>query len=122
MCEGPGVSACVPSRYSEATWGKVAHAGKKGSETLNHGAARDDAWDLPYCRKLLQQLQPDDLRQRLEQSPWMLHGGMAPDSINWLKEAAAACSIPLKRNKNRKTKSEVVDEVLQIVAHTLHQL
>jgi len=109
----PATGAGRSDRYLEAVWGKVAQAGKKGAETVCTDFGCSDAWDLSACRSLLCTLASEDLRARLQNSPWMLHGGIAPDGINWLKEAATAFSIQLKKGKTRKPKSALVEEVMQ---------
>jgi hypothetical protein len=72
--------------------------------------------DYDACKQLLCQLDPVDLRARLDASPWT-HADMRQ---SWLKEAAAAFSIRLRKGvgvKERrvKGKSEVVEEVMQAV-------
>ena len=118
----PAVQSAPPSgvvplgRYHETVWGNSAHAGKKGSETFCGGVDFDATWDLCACRSLLLSLDTNDLKSRLQSSPWMLHDGIAPDSINWLKEAATGFSIQLRRNKVRKPKPTLIEEVMAAVA------
>ena len=94
----------------------AARAGKKGSETTSADVICHDAWGLRACRDLLHAFDEKDLRNRLESSLWLLHGGRAPDCINWLKEDATAFSIKLRKDKIRKSKPVLVEEVLNAVA------
>jgi len=112
------ISRSAPHRYDEAVWGKAVQAGVGGwnggtSVACLHVSGE---WDLGACRRLLTSLSPDDLRSRLDSSPWMLHGGEAPNHMNWLKEAAVAFAIPLRTAKKvRKPKPALVAEVATAV-------
>ena len=94
---------------------KKASVAARHSNTLHmDGEGRAD-WDLAACRELLTSLPSNDLRDRLQRSPWQLHGGHVPDHMNWLKEAATAFSVTLRTKGIRKPKAKLVDEVLQAI-------
>jgi len=111
-------SSGLPHRYDNAVWGKVVQASAPGwkGKSLPTSLQVSAEWDLGACRRLLIGLEPQDLRSRLESSPWMLHGGEAPSYMNWLKEAAVAFAIRLRTaTKARKPKATIVDEVAKAV-------
>ena len=118
----------APDRYNPDVWGKsVRSRGGRGKramaapaqgtvQTHNHDDAAFE-WDLAACRDLLTKLDPNDLRERLHQSPW--HNSHAPRKDGWLREAASAFDISLRVPGERrpwKTKGSVVDEVMRKVA------
>ena len=120
------------SRYNTAVWGITAREkGGRGKtvswgrssrkEAKRNSASSGDAppafegWDLPACRALIVALDEDDLRGRLGESPW--NQGQASAAVNWLKEAAAAFDIPIKKGNSDayRTKKDIVADVLAAV-------
>ena len=104
-------------RYDPDFWGKAVTQSKGGrsNKAIDQNQSFD-GWDLVACRKLIVSLNAEDVRRRLEYSPWAQ--GKAPDSVNWLKEAASAFSVTLKYkqgdNENvgqYKLKAEIVEQV-----------
>ena len=101
-------------RYDPDVWGRApTPAALGGSSSVSEDPS---VVDYDACKQLLCQLDPVDLRARLDASPWT-HADMRQ---SWLKEAAAAFSIRLRKGvgvKERrvKGKSEVVEEVMQAV-------
>ena len=92
-----GTSHTARNRYTQEVWGKIFHAGERaGKSTPCADGGEAVQWDLDACRRLLLTIANEDLKERLENSPWMLHGGEAPPHINWLKEAGVAFAIPLR--------------------------
>ena len=105
------------NRYDPDYWGKAVTQSKGGrsNKAIDQNQSFD-GWDLVACRKLIVSLNAEDVRRRLEYSPWAQ--GKAPDSVNWLKEAASAFSVTLKYkqgdNENvgqYKLKAEIVEQV-----------
>ena len=80
------------------------------------GTDEFDGWDLPACRSLLVTLDENDLKGRLEMSPWS--GGQAHPEVNWLAEAAEAFGVPISKygSYNRK-KADIIDDVLTRVRY-----
>jgi hypothetical protein len=108
------------NRYDPDYWGKAVTQSKGGRSNKavdqKESFGGVDTWDLVACRKLIVSLNAEDVRRRLEDSPWAQ--GKAPDSVNWLKEAASAFSVTLKYKQGDnekvgqyKLKAEIVEQV-----------
>ena len=58
----------------------------------------------------------DDLKHRLEASPW--NHGQADAAVNWVKEAAAAFNVPMREGgaKHRyRTKRDIINDTMAII-------
>jgi len=120
-------------RYDAEHWGKHGHSkGGRGKKARPLDADKDPAaraqaevdaeWDLEACSTLLLQLNVDDLRTLLQNSPW--RQGKAPNNVNWLKEAASAFGVSIKNSQARgasgsyKAKEDIIEEVVRAVETT----
>ena len=111
---------CTPRRYCAKVWGMMGSArGGRGLRQPGLTSGADYVWDLAACRKCLLQLDLQDLRGRLNRSPWQQ--GKAPNSINWLKEAAISFSVSLRKSQANgapgayRSKPEIIEDVLEHV-------
>ena len=129
-------------RYSASVWGKTERKKAVRSNSTapkralrkrdipeaqcddNNGASSvgaDDfhGWDLAACRSLLVRLDENDLKQRLEQSPWNPWSpGDVSDAVNWLKEASAAYDILTRESGNsgnHRSKQDIITDILRTV-------
>lgn len=116
-------------RYDFEFWGKTgrtaggrcrkaSHNRPGGDAVERHQSELDAKWDVSLCRQLLPQFAESNLRERLHDSPWLQ--GKACASVNWLKEAAAAFSVPIKLSKSSgvnsgtcRAKDDIVEDVMQ---------
>ncbi len=129
-------AASTTSRYSADVWGKTAREkggrgkavswGRSARESKRRGAASNsmvcpeagaefEGWDLSACRALLVAIEEADLRDRLVESPW--NQGQASADVNWLKEAAAAFDVVIKKGNSvaYRTKNDIVSDIVAAV-------
>ena len=117
-------------------WGKAGghrKAGRKGAgaaaaaadERLLAETQRDNQQDLQRCRELLVNLDEEELRSRLVASRWNdggsvktlvadMDSGRALDD-RWLREAAAAFNVEIRRDHKHLRKEAVADAVVTAV-------
>ena len=101
-------------RYDQTFWGLAWEVAQKGSNDFEKASAAVDEVakaqfqldckvDHANCRQLLIKLKAGDLRQWLESSPYIRNNMDASQS--WLREAAEAFGVPLKRAPGEKRPS-----------------
>ena len=128
----PGLESEL-GRYHPSVWGKLERqsAGRRTSIAPSRAAQKRcefhaehdfdgdaraspdefEGWDLPACRSLLVTLDENDLKRRLEMSPWS--AGQARPEANWLGEAAEAFDVPIgKRSRKNSKKADIIADVL----------
>ena len=129
----PGLESQL-GRYHPSLWGKLERnsGGRRTSIALSRAAQKrqklnaehdfdEDAqassdqfegWDLPACRSLLVTLDENDLKRRLEMSPWKQ--GQAHTAVNWLGEASEAFAVPSRKGGSNayRTKADIIADVL----------
>ena len=117
-------------RYDQTFWGLAWEVAQKGSNDFEKASAAVDEVakaqfqldckvDNDACRQLLIKLKAGDLRQRLGSSPYSRNNMDASQS--WLREAAEAFGVSLKRAPGEKrppfkSKQELINEVTAAVA------
>ena len=117
-------------RYDQNFWGLAWKVAQKGNNEFEKAGATVDKVakaqfeldckvDHANCRQLLIKLKARDLRQRLESSPYDRNNMEASQS--WLREAAEAFGVSLKRAPGDKrppfkSKQELINDVIAAVA------